>query len=517
VDLNLNIAGKLKGNIKMMFNPNDRLKLTAPIDFAILKPMLDEYIQPILEDKRKLVVAITVILVITLGFLVIIWPRNDNPDSSEAPSNSPASIKAELVWWNPNFGPEVYNDIIKDFRSEYKNVQIEVVKKDYEDEYYKSLIREIARDSGPDIFSIRNDDLPAYKEFMSPISFFSGERLTQYKTDYTDFVIRDTTDRDSVYGVTSYVDNLQLYYNKDILSREGIALPPKTWDDLEKQLKDLNERDPGDDLFQRSAISLGTGNQSPNSYNNTNVAYMEDILPMLIFQKNGQIYDYRNESSAIESNPNSNYYEALNFYLSFANPSSSNYSWNNESEDNITAFAQEELAYMIGYKKTEEMLLEQNPVLDYGVAEIPQFDQNNPKTYGYFFMDGINKNIENNSNKKIAAEAFLYYLSLPETQQKFAEETDLPGARKDILQEQRGQDEKLRVFSLGALYADNYYKPDVEASEKMWQDMFYKIHFETGKYSTGRDPSREDALGNILQEVSQQYQTILKKDPTLRS
>jgi ABC-type glycerol-3-phosphate transport system substrate-binding protein len=478
--------------------------------------MLDEYIQPILEDKRKLVVAITVILVITLGFLVIIWPRNESPDTPPSQSNSPASIKAELVWWNPNFGPEVYNEIIEDFRSEYKNVQIKVVKKDYDDEYYKSLIQEIARDSGPDIFSIRNDDLPAYKEFMSPISFFTGERLTQYKTDFTDFAIRDTTERDSVYGVTSYIDNLQLYYNKEMLSREGIALPPKTWNDLEKQLKPLNERDSEEDVFERSAISLGTGNLSPNSYNNTNIAYMEDILPMLIFQKNGQIYDYRTEGSAIESSPNSNFYEALDFYLSFANPSNTNYSWNNEQEDNITAFAQEELAYMIGYKKTEEMLLEQNPILDYGVTEIPQFNEDNPKTYGYFFMDGINKNIENDNNKKIAAEAFLYYLSLPETQKKFAEKTDLPGARKDILQEQRGQDEKLRVFSLGALNADNYYKPDVEASEKMWQEMFYKIHFETGKFSTGNTPSREDALKNLLQDLSQQYQAILKEDPTLR-
>ncbi len=475
--------------------------------------MLWEFLDNFLKDKVK--VAITLItLIVLFGLMVVLWPREDQQTVVNP------TLEAELVIWEPNFEANIYREVVSDFEAKYRGIDIEIVQKDYENDYYKDLISNIARDSGPDIFAIRNDDLPAYKEFMLPISLFRGESLSNYKSDFVDLVVRDTIDRDSVYGVTFYVDNIQLYYNKDALSQGGIALPAKTWDDLDEQLNDLNKRSFGGDDFRESAISLGTGSKNLGS-KNTNIKYMEDLAPLLIFQSGGQIYDYGNQRSTLNQSDKEEALEALKFYLSFADPLDERYSWSNSSDDNLKAFTEEKLVYMLGYANTRQEIEEINPVLNYEVAEIPQIEGNSSKTFGRFSMLGMNRKLEDNSDKKQAAELFLEYLATPEVQEKLTAKTELPGARRDIIEKQRDGDKTLRIFALGALYADNYYKPNVERNEQMWRDLFYKVHFETGKYTSNSSSrsilsAREEALEEAFDEMVDEYELTVKQDPVLR-
>lgn len=478
----------------------------------------------ILQDKKKLAIIAGVIIVVFI-LAVIFWPR-------PAPVEQVNDREVKLTWWKPFYGNNTYTEAIRKFTQIPGNsrVKIEVVNKPYDStNYYKNLVTDIALGAGPSIFTIRNDDLPAYRDFMLPLRNIQGEDLNKYKEDFSDIVVQDTIYRGNVYAVTSYVDNLQLYYNKNILAQSGIALPPKSWDELDRQLSRLNKRSVDSINFQQHAISLGTGGRGLDGGENINRHV--DIMPMLLFQAGGDMFDsQKNEvvfgldknrdlvnnnqitSSQFTTNSERNNlqntpaYNSVRFYADFADVTRSRYSWNTSSINNVDAFAEGKLAYLISYSYMQDILLSKNPRLEYGVARLPQVDENNKRTYGFYFMDGINRELDKPERRleRTVAENFLKFLTNKEQQLDFVTRTRLPAAHKDVIKEQLAGDEVLRIFAEGSQYAKNYYKPDVLASEKIWSDMMERIQYEGM------------SVGESLQIAVNQYSLIVNNGPKTR-
>ena len=478
--------------------------------------------------RNIIIVAVAVVTLVAslVAYLIFSTPKKD---TTLEPVLSNPPIAAELTWWKPFNSADTYSQVIADFQKipGNENIEINFVTKNYGNgvDYYNDIVADIARNAGPDIFTLRNDYLPAYKEFLSPISVFNGPILNDYRNQFVDLAARDTTDRDEVYAITSYVENMQLYYNKDILAQSGIALPPLTWQDLDKQLDILNKRDKSGISFSQNAISLGTGDLGSAGSNNIN--RFQDIIPLLIFQSGGQIYDYQTGQVALDSRNKLDVetgvssdtgfsgtednqdpvYNALDFYTDFADTRDSRYSWNTSSNNNVDQFVAGDLAYMIHYKFMDGVLKQRNSRLKYDVAKLPQLDANNKKTYGYFFMDGMSVELSRNSKKAVkreAAERFLYYLSQSEAQNTLAAETQLPGARKDVIAAQQAADNSSAIFAEGALYADNYYKPNPDGVEKIWADLVERIQFEG------------QTLEESLDEARGEYQNYVSEGPKIR-
>lgn len=472
----------------------------------------------LLNRRNQIIIAVLIVVIIIIGLVF------------NQPKPKPKATKKELInltWWKPYYGKDVYDKIIEDFKKipGNENITIDIITKKYDDTYYSSLLSDMARNAGPDIFSIRNDDLPAYEEFMTPLTNITGSELSDYKQNFVDLVVKETIDRNKVYAVASYVDNLQLYYNKSILSQSGIALPPSTWADLDRQLPLLNKRGVNSPLFTQSAISLGVGGRGSEGVSNIN--RHEDILPLLLFQNGGQLYDdltkktifglsknkqdlnsnlitgtnFKLDESDKQQNPT---YRAVKFYTDFADQSSSRYSWNTAQDYNTDAFINGKLAYILQYSYFGEEIQKRNDRLPFGVSPLPQLDSSLKKTYGFYFMDGINRALESNVAKKAAAESFLKYLTTKEVQQAFAEKTKLPGARKETINLQLNSDDSIRMFAAGSLYADNYYKPDVVAAEKIWTDMIERIQYAG------------QPLTESINQAVNQYNTLVQKGPKLR-
>lgn len=487
---------------------------------------LPEILQP---RKNQIILGVVVFLLITI-LVVIFYPR----PTAVVQDNSPVT----LTWWKAFYGNEAYGDIVQNFKKlpGNQNVNINIVKKEWNDDYYKNLIGDIAGNAGPDIFTLRNDDLPAYQRYMTPINQFSGKILADYKNDFVPLAVRDTIIKDKVYAITSYVDNLQLYYNKNILEQQGIALPPATWSDLDRQIRttQLNKSDLSKTRFDQSAISLGLG--FTDTKENTNINRFQDIIPTLIFQNGGQLYDYqssrgvfgnsRNQSDvstgaatskdfdAKNVDTNNPAYRALSFFKNFSDPDSQRYSWNTLSNNNVDAFVEGKLAYIINYSYFKDRIAERNNRLRYGVSDLPQLDSSLKKTYGFFFMDGLNRKLQTdidtnprdtNKQKKLKkAEEFMYYLSQKAAQTSFVTKTTLPGARRDVANQQIQSDNNLRIFAAGSLYADNYYKPDVVKTEQIWGNMMYRIVFE--------NQSLPDSLAQAIRD----YNILVQKGPNTR-
>ena len=404
----------------------------------------------------------------------------------------------------------------------------------------------------PDLFTLHVDDTPSFLEFLTPITNITdhetglpvrdSEILTNYSRDFVDLVVRETTNKDKIYGITNEVDTLQLYYNENLLSQAGIVNPPVTWSELDLQLNDINRQNQNDLEFDKSAISLGTGFSVRNGDLDldANINHFYEILPTLIFQAGGQLYDFQSDTAVFGAgknqldletdnitsetfetiefgaeNPTAN---ALIFYLSFANSAIDRYSWSTESLDIETRFLLGDLAYILNYNDFQDTIAEGNRRLDYKVAEIPQLDLDNKKTYGTFFVDVINRQVqiaaenavpgsfdELEKNTKLQkARQFLHYLSTLEAQEKILANTGRPAARRDLIERQTQSDLTSRIFAEGSLYADSYYKPDTERVKRLWGDLVYRIQYE--------NQTVDESLARAISE----YNIIVGRGPEVR-
>jgi maltose-binding protein MalE len=496
-----------------------------------------------LQQNRKLVFIIGgVLLLAIIGGVIFAATRPKQAANKIVVPEAPI----KLIWWKTNFDEEVYKDIISEFEKlpQNKNVKIDIIKKPNDDSYYRSFILDFARDTGPDIFTINNDDLPAYKEFCTPIENVrdttgatvpNTKLIADYREKFVDLAVKETLSRNQLFAVTSYIENLQLYYNESLLSQAGIVNPPTTWSELDKQLSLLNKRETSGINFKQHAIAMGTGiTQKGNDTepDRSNINRYADIIPLLLFQNQGQMYDYNTKkilfgsSAQKPTTPNpadkktditskeSPAFQALNFFNSFSDINSSRYSWNSNANDNIKSFTEGRLAYMLHYSYMQDKIKAVNPSLKYSIAKLPQLDENNKKTFGFFKMDcasaqllkKFNENKKNpvSQRKYQVAKDFLFYLTTAKAQEKFSNKTGLPSAHKDVIAKQQFGNKNSRIFAAGALFADNYYKPDVKRTEKLWGDILYRTQFE-----------RKD-LAQSLQVGINEYTNIVSEGPKPR-
>lgn len=459
-----------------------------------------ESIQQSFQERRVIWIGGIVSLLLIIAIAVGVFLNQPKPKAVVV------NPSVELLWWKLDSNPAFYNDIIAGFNAipGNTNVNIQIVSKNSSDNYYRELTLAQNRGIGPDIFTLSNDDLPAYKESISPIENFNGKSLNSYKQDFVDLVVRDTIDRDKVYGITSYVDTLQLYYNKSLLEQKLITRPASSWAELTRQVGLLTTKAQSRDTFVQSTISLGTGGRSAEG--EPNIQELQDILPMLIFQNGGQLYDYQSQKPIFNSSgsdTSSPIYKAARFYLDFADSNSSRYSWNTASPNNVDAFVEGKLAYIINYSGFFEEIKTRNNRLKFDVANLPQVDESNKKTFGKFNMEVLSRDLGQKAVEPIGtaryqkAQDFLTYLASLESQQSLATKSGLPPAHRDVIEGQLQGSQLGKVFAGGALYADNYYKPDVKKTEQLWADVFQRVQYDNIPLSESLSIASEDYLAIV--------------------
>lgn len=335
------------------------------------------------------------------------------------------------------------------YQQKHPNVQIIYTKKNV-DNYEANLVDALASGSGPDIFSIHNDWLPRYLDKIAPApdkTFL----FKDYKDAFIDTVVQDFTKDNKIYGTAMAVDSLGLYYNKDIIGSAGIAVPPKTWDELSAQVQRLKKSD-GKGYFTRSGVAIGTS---------SNVNRAVDILYLLMLQKRAVPFNADgteplfNQDISVSGNRINPGQAALDFYTSFANPASLNYNWNARSDYSIDAFANGRAAYLYSYSYTRQSLLQKNPNLNFDVAPVPQPDLDNPAVnFSNYWGEVVSKQSKNQA----VAWDLLKFLTSKDSLDKYYAKNKQPSSRKDLIQVQIN-DPEIGVFAHANLTAKSFYKP----------------------------------------------------------
>jgi multiple sugar transport system substrate-binding protein len=420
--------------------------------------------------------------------------------------------KEELVIWGVFDDSDAFTPLIKSFNETYDKVKITYYKKTYTD-YEDDLVDALAAGRGPDIFMIENTWLPKHVDKIAPIpstSKYSGENsmtVREFKDAFVDVAAQDfiyaPTDEDGnslgeyIYALPLFVDTLALYWNKDIFNSAGISTPPKDWNEFNEMVEKLTKRDESNNILL-SGASIGTVK---------NINRGSDILMMLMLQTGAEMVSEKKDEATFDKSvlaqgqlyqPGLN---SLQFYTNFADPSKKSYTWNNNLDYSIDAFAQGKSAMMINYSFHISTVKAKQPHLRFGIAPIPQpKDSQIDVTYPNYW--GMTVSANTTANKQLYAWIFLKWLTSQTQAQQYLDKTERPTARRDLVDYQQKSLE-LGVYAKQSLSARSWYQVDNLDITAIFDEMINSVN--NGQLDASR------ALSQAASQVSNLMEKKLKK------
>lgn len=359
------------------------------------------------------------------------------------------------------------------------------------EEYEHELLNAFAEDRGPDIFSIHNTWIPAYrskllpapasltvpvqeirsgvqKEIVTVAKKVSGPTIRKIQNDFVDPVAADVITPDNkIWGLPMAVDTFALFSNKDLQNAAGIAEPPATWDAVQAAVKKLTKIDASGKIIQ-SGIALGTA---------LNVDRASDILALLMMQ-NGARMTADDGNIAFHLTPPDfpagrapPGQEAAIFYTDFANPGKEVYAWNAQQPSSFEAFATGKTAMMLGYSYHIPQIRGRAPKLRFQVSPAPQPVGGAPVNFANYWVEVVSKKTKNVD----VAWDFIQFATSEEQVKSYLAVAKKPSARK-ALRESQLDDPDLGVFAEQILTAKSWYHgADAAAAESALKELITTV------------------------------------------
>ncbi len=367
-----------------------------------------------------------------------------------------SSKPAELIVWKVFEDTTHFQPLLEEFRKKYPSVKVTLVEKDVEN-YQTELLNALASGTGPDVFSINNAWLPQYVDKVVPAPEAQWS-FTDFKNTFVDTVVTDFTRDRQIYGAAISVDSLALYYNKSLLGSAGIAVPPKTWNELASDSQKL-ARQNLTGYFSRSGIAAGLSSQAPGGQVNR----AEDIVYLFMLQQGAQAWSadgtrplFNQTVSDGSGGQRSPATEALEYYTNFANANSQYYTWNTRSDYSIDAFANSRAAFMINYSYARDIIAQKAATLNYDIAPVPQPNLDDPKVnFANYWGEVVSKQSKNQTE----AWNFVKTITTKDALDKYYAGRKVPSSRKDLV-ELQAADPDIGVFADANLTAKSFFRPD---------------------------------------------------------
>ena len=261
------------------------------------------------------------------------------------------------------------------------------------------LASAIATGNAPDLILASQEELPSLSKLIAPVPNSTLSAASFDSAFIGEGRIFATPDGTGYYGIPFLVDPLVLFSNHAILSSDGIAKPPATWEALTGLVPNVAILTPTKQIT-RSLIALGT-------YGNVHDA--RGILSALFLQTGVPISLYANgvltaSLSGTVSGGQAPGQAVLSFYTQFADPSKVSYTWNSSLPDSQQAFLAGDAALYLGYASEARFLSAANPNLNFDVTPLPQPATATLKsTYGLLYAFMIPRGAKNASGAYQAA------------------------------------------------------------------------------------------------------------------
>lgn len=369
--------------------------------------------------------------------------------------SDPVKVEVSLNWWTVNDNQTTLGPVIQAFNSKYPNAK--VVVKTFSDfmSYDRALLDALAAGQGPDIFAVRNTDLPRMlnKIIPAPETF----NLTKIRETYPQIVEQDFVQQSRLYATPYSIDTLALFYNRDLLDQATVSVP-KDWEGFLNANKKIT-RTEGNKLTL-SGVAFGGSKDS--------IDEASDILSALMLQTGTEMTSTDFKSAKFNSTQGAN---ALIFYTQFSIPKTENYSWNDSLGQAVDLFAQEKAGMFVGYAKNLEQIKNRNQFLNFSVADLPQV-KNAVKTatYGSYFGNAVSRQ---SLQPNLAWELLLGGASAS-VNQTYAKNNRRPPAVRSAVGA-FAEDLELGVFARQILIARSWPQKDSDAVQNIFSDAIKSV------------------------------------------
>lgn len=379
-----------------------------------------------------------------------------------------SSSAVELVMWGTLPGQTVSSflaDVSADNRDTVNISYIEKNPTSFESE----LIAALARGQGPDLVFLPQDLIVKQgdKFFVLPFDNFSERLFKDSFIEGSELYMKS----DGVIGLPFSLDPMVMYWNRDIFSNAGQALPPASWTELYTLAPKIIQKDANGNLTQ-SLVAFGAMR---------NVSHSKDIVALLSIQAGTPIVSYGPQGSLQSSFGSQGTglvpaEQAVNFFTEFSNPVKPSYSWNSSMPLDKNAFLSGKLALYFGYASELSGIRAANPNLNFDVAVIPQVS-GKKATFGRMMGIAVLK-----ASPNIAA-GFTAAMTLTSSaiEAKWVAASGFPPIRRDLLTS-LPSDAYRAVFYQSALMSRAWLDPYREATSDIFNRLVENV--TSGKMRT---------------------------------
>ena len=354
-------------------------------------------------------------------------------------------------------------------------------------ELYPRLLEALSEDHGPDIISIRNRWIRFYLPKLSPMPssvpdatvFIKKTNLstqtivttvnvalptpTQVDREYVQAVKNDVIVDNKIYGLPLSLENMALFYNKDLLDQAGVPEPPKNWEDFQAAVKKLTKFDKKSGKILQSGAAMGTGNNIPG---------FEDLLYILFKQSNISFVNksgfatFQNQVQNQVNPANS----VMNFYTDFANPERDTYTWNEEQGNALDQFVNGSLAFFFGYSYHYPVIKARAPQLNVAILPMLQLNPEQPVNVANYWVQAVT----DKSKNKNEAWGLLNFLAHSKATKEYLDQSGRPSALRTYISAQLDNTE-LYPFVSQVLISDSWYKgKDYDTTVRALGDMAHE-------------------------------------------
>lgn len=394
--------------------------------------------------RQIVIIGVGFFVVVGLIFLIVINVREPGAGSE----------KVTLTVWGVD-QRDAFAKIVeayKQFRSNATVNYVEIAQGSYE----KALLEALAAGQGPDIFYVRNRELPAAMARLLPVSP-QQLNLVSLRALFPTVVEQDFVADGQIYALPLYLDTLALIYNRDMFDQAGIAEPPKTWDEFLRVVPLLRSVSESGQILRAAAAVGGS----------SNVDAGVDLVHLLMLQ-NGvkMVDDTRISATFAEGTAGRGGFGAFNFYLQFANAASPYYTWNESQPLSLDAFSQGKTAAIFNYKSAIDNIKAKAPFLAARAGGMPQptgaqVDINYPLYHGLA--------VSKQSRAQFWAWDFvLFATTRAEVSEAYLGAAGKPPALRSLISP-RLSDPDFNVFARQALTARSWYEADEDAVKSAFE------------------------------------------------
>ena len=370
-----------------------------------------------------------------------------------------------------------------------KQTHGELAKVSYEEKqlstFDEQLSDAIASGNGPDLILISQEQLAAEQNKIQLISNSATSERT-FRDTYLPEAELFLAGK-GAYAIPFVLDPLVLYYNRTHLASVGAAVAPPTWEAV-AGLSPVLTRQDASGAIVRSGLAFGAYENSENA---------RAVVSLLLLQSGYSITERTLDSiSATLTRPvgdsagPSPAVSALNYYLQFANPAKTSYSWNRSIAGDRQAFLAGDLSLYFGFASEVSLIAAGNPNLDFDMASVPHPATSETRTtYGRIYGFAIPKASANPEGALRTA----YALSASEVLPTLARALHMVPAQRALLIPAQG-DLYESVYFPQALVARGWLSPAPLKTDTLFATMVSSV-------TSGRQ-GVSDALGTLDQAIS---------------